>query len=315
MPSSETNIFSDLDPALQLRIMHDRGDNIPDKEIDGLLHNSTLVKELTENHTPKTMFSVWRLIALSEIPYAERLPYTQNLIQWIYKHLATPLGFSLSGNEKQFLPCYNSMLISALCRLGRAEDEEVSNAVQWIMQYQPFERGVLVTHPKIKFDRFGGCYKKIPCYISIAKAVMALIEYNHCCPNAEIDAKISQGVEYILSHQVYKRLSNDKPITKYITELSFPESYHTNLVDLLRILHRSDKLLDQRAEDAIQMVSRELTPQGGWRVSFRYKADGYRTFDKGRKPAHWLSYILHHVLDGLTVEDALWSSPYQNLSF
>ena len=107
-----------MDTALELKIGIDKGLSISRSEALQLLEQSELVKKLTRDWRDDPLFYVWRLIALSEIPYAQHLEYTCMLIDRIFEKLATPFGFSLSGDKKYFLPCYNAMLVSAMCRLG-----------------------------------------------------------------------------------------------------------------------------------------------------------------------------------------------------
>lgn len=288
------------DSALILRKMTDAGENISSETITEYLRESLLVKELTSTEVTTSLPMVWRLIALSEIPFAETLPYTVNLIEKIYKSLSTKMGFSLSGSKKQFLPCYNSMIISALCRLGRHKDKEVRHGIDWIMENQPFKRGNKIeTIDGISFTRYGGCFNKTPCYIGVVKATNSLLSYTERCKNENIRQKAYEGLEYILSHQLFKRKSSHKPITKHIMDISFPETYHTNIVDLLRLMALASVKNDPRIDDALRYIQSKTTDQKRWRISFRYKAEGYLTFDKGREPAYWVSHIISDSLNKL----------------
>lgn len=166
-----------MDAALRLKIDVDKGYEPSNEEALQCLSDSVLVGKLTSELIDKPLYYVWKIIALSEIPYAEHLPYTKDLIDRLYAKLVTPYGFSLSGDENMFLPCYNAMIVTALCKLGRSGDSEVKKAVDWINTYQPMERGVEVSIDKFRFDRYGGCFKNTPCYIGLAKSVIALHTY------------------------------------------------------------------------------------------------------------------------------------------
>lgn len=241
------------------------------------------------------MFYIWRLIALSEIPYTIHLKYTESLIDRIYDKLATPFGFSLGSDKKSFLPCYNAMLVSALCRLGRGNDTEVRIAVEWIGQYQPMERGHVLVLPGFNFTRHGGCFHATPCYINLAKSVMALLEYNKSTGCTDFDNKKDQGLEYILNQQLYKRLHSDQPITNRILDISFPESYHLNIVELVRIISEEYLMEDERTKQVKNYLT-SVKQDDGWKITYRYRADGYMVFDKGRKPGAWVSYIINKAL-------------------
>lgn len=94
-----------------------------------LLADSGLVAVLMVVFEPKSLYVVWRAIALAEIPYASALSYTKELIAYIEAHLATPRVFSLTGRETDLLPCYNAMLMETFTKWKRWDSEAVSTGV------------------------------------------------------------------------------------------------------------------------------------------------------------------------------------------
>lgn len=286
-----------MDTALQLRMDVDSGIVLPRHEALQKLQQSELVHQLTNELVEKPLFYIWRIIALSEIPHAQHLDYTKNLIDRIFEKLSTPFGFSLSGDEKNFLPCYNAMVISALCRLGHANNPQVLNAVEWINNHQPVERGKTVVIPNLKFDRFGGCFKNTPCYIGLAKSVFALFDYQKETGDTNVSPKLEQGKEYLLQHHLIKRLNSDKPITQHILDISFPESYNLNIVELIRFAGNVNILNDPRTKYAVEYLQDKKGKDKAWRVNYRYKSQGYMVFDKTHKAADWTSHIINHALN------------------
>jgi len=285
-----------MDKALELKIGIDSGLSISRGEALQLLEKSELVKRLTRDWSDDPLFYIWRLIALSEIPFAQHLEYTRMLIDRVFEKLATPFGFSLSGNEKYFLPCYNAMLVSAMCILGQSRAEPVLNGVEWITAYQPMERGLSVSIPKFNFDRFGGCFKHTPCYIGVAKSVFALFSYREATADTGVNNKLEQGKEYLLEHELVRKLSGGEPITRHIMDISFPESYHLNIVELIRFAGSASLLDDPRSQYAIRYLETKKG-KSGWTTNFRYRSNGYIAFDDGRKTGDWVTYIINHALN------------------
>jgi len=158
-----------VDTALELRIAFDRGSINCYEQAKHLLRESELVCELTSSFMKKPLYVVWRIIALSEIPYASTLEYTNQVIEYIVENLSTPDGFSLTGKASDLLPCYNAMLIEALSKLGQAETPVVQNAVEWIKKYQLFERDAAVLWEGSGIKKYGGCLKSTPCFIGVTK--------------------------------------------------------------------------------------------------------------------------------------------------
>ncbi|MBL7937208.1 MAG: hypothetical protein JNM51_15475 [Bacteroidia bacterium] len=285
-----------MDTALELKIGIDNGQIFSDKQIIDKLQKSELVAELTCDLPEKPLALVWRLICISEIPYISKLDYTQKLIDIVYEKLATPFGFSLSGDEKMFLPCYNAMIVSALCRLDRATDQQVRNAVEWINTNQPMQKGVKVEIPNLNFDKYGGCFKNTPCYIGLAKSVFALRDFKEQTNETKFDIQLKKGTTYILDHKFFKRLSKDEPITKHITDISFPETYHLNAVELLRFANKANLLSDKNSTVLRNHINKKQNKDGKWKNSFNYKADGYAVFDKDKKESEWTTHIIKQAL-------------------
>ena len=285
-----------MDAALQLKIDLENGITYSKDQILDFLQKSDLVRELMANIPHKPLPMVWRLIGLSEIPGSWHLEFTQNLIEKVYKILATPYGFSLSGDQKMFLPCYNAMIASALCRLGRAHDPEVRNALDWLNTHQPMQRGEKVEIPGFNFEKYGGCFNKTPCYIGLVKSVFALNVYKEKTGSNIFDEKLNQGTEYMLQHKFYKRISNKQPINQHITDISFPETYHLNAVELLRFATNTNLINHNSTKDLIEYLKKKQGKDGFWKSSYRYKAEGYVPFDQAGSAADWSSFIISRAL-------------------
>ena len=288
-----------MDTALKLRKLVDEGKDLKENHIMELLNVSELVKELTSSLVEKPLPAVWRIIALAEIPYAGLLDYTKKLVNYIFENLSTPSGFSLTGKEADILPCYNAMLVEALSKLGYGNYQAVQNALGWILQYQSFERNSTSSWNGKGVLKYGGCLKATPCYIGISKSVKALLYYKKSNDNsdAELQGLIDKGVNYILRHKLYNRLSNEEPINKHILDLSFPASYQLNIVELLDIATGAGYIADVSCHNALEYIRSKQTKEGQWKINNVYKAEGYISFDKRGHNGDWITYLLQKYLD------------------
>lgn len=227
-----------MDTALLLRQGIENGMSFSNEEVSNHLQSSKLVTKLTNEFKEKPLFAIWRLIALSEIPYTSTLKYTQNLIAWVVDNLFCEVGFSFTGVKEDIVPCYNAMIIEALSKLGEAESTLVQQAVQWIKDYQFFQRGGKTTWTGKGIYKYGGCLNSTPCFIGIAKTLKALIYYRNRSGlrnDVKLDTMIDEATNYIKQHHFCYRLSNGKPISKHILEPAFPASYVLSIVELLEI--------------------------------------------------------------------------------
>lgn len=280
-----------MDRALELRIKVEQEE--PIEAPFEYLNQSEIVQRYSEMTDLKPLGKIFALIGLAEIPCAEKLPFTQELIAFVNQHLATSEGFSFTGKMEEIVPCYNAMLLEAYCRLGLGESEEAQNALNWIKQYQVFDREEKTTWPHKGICKFGGCMKNVPCYIGIGKTIRALLTYQEKVDPADdkVNEMIRRGVDYMLQHKMYRRLSTDQPISPHITESMFPQSYVLSLTDLVYIIQKSQSADDPRASELLQLLHDKQTKTGGWKIDYIYKYNGYLPFDNRRKDSEWLTYL------------------------
>ena len=283
-----------MDTALVLRKKYDSGYYFSAEEIVELQRNSELLKLLTESFIEKSMFAIWRVIALSEIPYSKNSKYTQDLVAYIERYLGTANGFTLSGKETDLLPCYNGMLIEAFSKLGLSDSQYVKAGIEWIMKYQPFNRDSKSCWEGKGVLKYGGCLKKVPCFIGIVKSLKALVAYSYTINNnnnnnKEINQLIDESMKYVLKHELYKRLSTEEPINSHILDLSFPQSYQLNIVELLELAYMTGNIEDKACESGLNYILTKQKKNGSWSINHIYKGEGYLSFDKRGTDGEWLT--------------------------
>ena len=291
-----------MDSALVLRMKVDQNKEI--SEPFDYLDHSDIIKNYAKMTKLKPLGKIFALIGLAEIPYAEKLPITQELLAFVNQNLSTSEGFSFTGKLEEIVPCYNAMLFEAYCRLGLGKSSEAQNALQWIKQYQVFDRQQKTTWPHKGICKFGGCMMKVPCYIGIGKTMRALLTYQEKVdPHDEkVNALIEQGVDYMLQHNLYQRLSTGQPISPHITESMFPQSYVLSLTDLVYIIEKSQYTTDPRAHDLLQLIHQKKTKTGGWKIDYIYKYAGYLPFENRRKDSEWITYLYSPIEKSLRSE-------------
>lgn len=283
-----------MDSALVLRISYEQKELHCDDECAKLINQSDLVKKLTSDFVEHPLFAVFRIMGLSEIPFIESLPYTQKILDYTNRNIATPHGFSCLGGVKEIVPCYNAMLLEAYCRLGNALSSQAQAALSWIKNYQLFDRNQTTTWPYQGVCKHGGCLGKTPCYIGVGKTVRALVTYLECiqCKDDQAEVCLQQGLDYMLRHKMYQRLSNGKPISPHITDIMIPQSYALSLTDLIYIAGKSDLLHSPACKPLIHLAKEKQIAPKQWKVDYIYSYKGYVGFDTRRKTSEWISSLL-----------------------
>ena len=288
-----------MEPALQLAMKAERGEQVCAEMAKEALEKSPLFQQLLSPVADNTPLLLNRLTQLHEIPYAHLHP---QVIAWrdtLAANTACNGGFSLDGTDHGLLACYNAMIATILIKLHYPDQQPITNAINWILRYQNTARGQPCQWEGKGILKYGGCMKATPCYIGVVKSMLALTAYQNCYTNSahdEIAKKVEEGLEYILSHQVFKRRTDSQPITKYILKLTYPFTYKTNVVELLRLLKAHGLQNDSRCEAAKAYLMKKRHKAGHWQVHKVASPKGWVDFDLPGKPAHWLTFRIEQVL-------------------
>jgi hypothetical protein len=292
-----------MDAALELKIRQKRDGVSGYGEAQAFLGRSVLFGALVQDFEHTALNLLWRLTQLAEIPFSGHHLLVKQWLDELILSTSTSEGFSLTGKTDYILACYNAMITSLLVRLDDSCPEKIKTGISWILKYQHVNRGETSTWKGTGMQKYGGCMKNIPCYMGLVKSMIALSDYKHS-PHYQSDpgleAKLEQGLEYILNQQVYLRLSDGKPIAKYITQLTFPFTWQTNIIEILRLLQKNQKLKDARCQKAMDFLKSKQKKDGSWwaQSSHIQKSTAWIPFDPPRQRGNWITNEIHNILEG-----------------
>lgn len=288
------------DSAFSLKKAYEKGENITQKEAQKMLEQSELVNKLLETpeRSPNTFVGLrayeWRLLELSEIPFTNTLEKIQWWIELLVDKSYIQEGFSLEGKKDNLLGCHNALITTILIKMGYNDKEKIDTGINWILTYQAVERGKECKWSGSDlYTRFGGCMKSVPCYYGVIKSMIALTEYKKRYGGSKmLDDTLNQGLEYILKHRVFKRLSIDKPIEDSIILNFYPYTYKSNIIEILSLLKANGLMEDERCSDALEILKGKQRPDGLWQADTSYMKSAWIDFDIPKKPGLWISYII-----------------------
>lgn len=295
------------DPALILKKEFEQGTNVDIKKAKKLLNESELISRLLTDpkQKPNTFVGLraheWRLLELAEIPYTYTLEKVQDWLNMLIEKTFIKEGFSLTGDKDGLLSCHNAMITTILMKMNYDDKDIIDVGINWILKYQSVNRGEECEWTgKNLFTIYGGCMKKTPCFYGVVKSMITLTEYKKRFEvSKEINDKLSQGLEYILDHNVYKKLSIGEPIEPSIIINFYPYTYKTNVIEILSLLKANGLVGDERCNDAIDILRQKRRNDGYWQADTSYMKTAWVDFDKPQKPGQWISYVINNLLDGL----------------
>lgn len=293
------------DSALTLKRAYEKGDNVSIKEAKEMLNQSELVGRLLTDskQKPDTFVGLrvheWRLLELSEIPFTHTLEKAQKWLELLIDKSYIPEGFSLTGDKDGLLACHNAIITTILIKMEYDDEDKIDAGISWILDYQSIERGKECKWTGADlFTRFGGCMKKTPCFCGVVKSMISLTEYKKRFGGSkELDNKLNQGLEYILKHKVFKRLSTGKPMEPSIIENFYPYTYKSNIIEILSLLKANCLLGDERCNDAIDILKQKPHRDDLWQVDKSYMKTAWVDFDKPKKLGPWISYVIRGLVE------------------
>ena len=249
---------------------------------------SALFQNLLQAFPAQPLSRLLRLSAIAEIPYAYFHPKVRSWSEELVEQTYCGAGFSLSGEAKDLLACYNGMIVHTLLRLRSDRLEEIEKGVQWILQYQAVARGETCQWTEPGIQKYGGCMRSVLCYLGVVKSMLALSTAQSVFSHPQIPEKLHRGLEYILQHRVFFRLSEDTPITKDLGKLTFPFTYKSSVLEILRLLSENHRLDDPRCALAKDWISQRQQKDGTWKGDRFYQPKDWVPFEQSA----WITEIL-----------------------
>lgn len=290
-----------MDKALELKIKYDNNEIRNSHEAESYLNESAIYKSLQTDFDFSVLNLLWRLTQLSEIPFSSHNPIVMEWIKMLVDNTYTGDGFSLNGKNDYLLACYNGMITSILIKLNYPDNIKINKGINWITKYQNVKRGEKCDWEGAGIKKYGGCMKSTPCYIGLVKSMIALSDYKHSVYyqiDTNLESKLNDGLNYILNQKIFLRLSDNKPITREITKLTYPFSWKINIIEILRLLKSNYLLNDSRCLIAQEYLKSKQKKDGFWwnQSSNIMKNKSWIGFDKSREKGLWISNEIEKLM-------------------
>lgn len=230
----------------------------------------------------------WRLVALAElaVPLTELrvVAAARHVLDWLTHEgpvAAVPLQRSWRGSPgsttSDGLPLVHAAVhgnaLGACCRLGLGDDPRARALAEALVRWQWPDGGwncdERASGRRSSFDE------------SLATA-WGLWEYARVTGDAAAEHAAARSAELFLEHRLLYSLGTGRPsgrrrrppagrvINPRWLELRYPSYWHYDMLQVLLVLSRMDKLADPRAGDALDELERRRLPDGRWAADGRW---------------------------------------------
>ncbi|UCB42003.1 MAG: hypothetical protein JSV77_05875 [Dehalococcoidales bacterium] len=254
-------------------------------------------------YTGKYRSTVWQLIILAELAADgndERIRKSCDFILEISQD-RTSGGFSTrgsvqdGGDPSRVIPCLTGNMVWSLMRLG-CRDARVEHGIEWIARYQRFDDAEGKPPKGWPYDNHERCWGRHTCSMGVIKALKALAEIPPNTRSTEVVATIENGAEYFLRHHVHKRSHNLNRVCKpEWRRFSFPRMWHTDALEILRVLTRLG-YHDPRMQEAIDLVISKQDDQGRWTLDDTFNGSFQVNIEIKGQSSKWVTLNALRVL-------------------
>ncbi len=190
-------------------------------------------------------------------------------------------GINYWKTWKQGECCVTGMLLSMLCHF-QIEDDRIDRMVEYLISEQMPDNGW-------NCERYRGA--KHSSFHTTLSVLEGLWEYEKKTPDSDllksIQKKQEEGIEFLLSHHLYKSNRVWKAVDPKMTKLSFPPRWHFDIMRGLDYFQEKNVKWDKRMADAMDLLINKRTPEGFWKLEIKYPAKTFFEMEKVGKESRW----------------------------
>lgn len=245
-------------------------------------------------YSPKYQGTVWQIIFLAELGVDPTNERVRRGCEYLLTHsLAANNAFSASQRPvpSSALHCLNGNLLSALLRLGFAQDPRVQAALDWQAQ-------AITGQGQIDYYRSGtnapgfacGVNQGQPCGWGAAKAMKALLSIPPKQRTPAIQQAIEVGAEFLLSRDP---VVADYPYSERVSsswfEFGFPLSYWSDVLEVAAVLAQLGYGHDPRLSNALDYILSKQDRQGRWRLENTLNSRMWVSIERRGRPSKWIT--------------------------
>lgn len=260
-------------------------------------------------YSPKYTATVWQIIFLAQLGADASDSRVKAGCEYLLGHTLSKNGwFSYNGAPSSFIHCLAGNLEAALIDLGYLGDERLQVAIE---KHAGFVTGAGMAplESKDADERFysytpGPLFKCGPnagksCGWGAVKSMNAFSKVPAAERTPNLNKAIQQGVDFLLSRDPavadYPTRLGDKPSSTWF-KFSYPQGYHTDVLQNVEVLAALGLASDQRLEKALEFIQKKQDRQGRWKMENSLKSKTWADVEKKGLPSKWVTLRAIKVL-------------------
>lgn len=223
-------------------------------------------------YVPNYKSTLWTLVTLADIKADPTDTRFHKPLKVIAEHFFDKQTGIFSIGKSHFpIPCLNGNMIYLLSYFQYDQPVLINSVIDFYAQYQRFDDGDFITPTSFPYHANKSCYGKHTCYWGIVKLLKGLsfIPVNKRTTQAK--ALIKKCIDFILLHEVcYSSHNTSEFIHPSIKQLTFPNMYHSDFLEILWLLKR-EQVESPHMQRALELLKLKMAPDSTWKLERQVK--------------------------------------------
>lgn len=218
------------------------------------------------HYAPNFKSTLWTLVLLADLGLDRNDGRVRKPMSVIQEHFYDTEHRIYCLKKEHFpIPCLNGNMIYLDSYFNHDVGEKSSNAIDFFHAYQRFDDGNYAVE-KNDYCANKSCYGGHTCYWGITKILKGLSFIPMKKRNARVKRLLEKCIDFVLLHHVcYSSRNTEKPLTKRIDKLTFPNMYDSDMLEILWVLKR-EKIQSVAVERALSLLNQKRLPDGRWNL-------------------------------------------------
>ncbi|MEL7586923.1 MAG: hypothetical protein AAGU19_09430 [Prolixibacteraceae bacterium] len=218
------------------------------------------------HYVPAYKATSWTLILLADIGHDKDDVRIRKPLREIQNHFFDPVHQIFCLGKDHFpIPCLNGNMIYLDCYFNGRPGKESLKALDFFCRHQRFDDGSYL-NGKNEFCSNTSCYGKHTCYWGVIKLLKGISFIPKTFRTDAVNALMEKCIRFILLHRVcYSSHRADRIMIKGMDQLSFPNMYKSDFLEILWLLKR-EQVRSEQLYPAIDMLKSKRLPSGEWNL-------------------------------------------------
>ena len=242
-----------------------------------------LIVLLTSSH-----YTLLDLAALSISP--DNSLIRQSVHKICAEHKGPDGGVNPSESIRQSDVCINGMFLNYAAYFGEPE-AGLESIIDFILEQQMQDGGF-----NCRKNRSGARHSSLHSTLSVLEGILEYSRNGYRYRVHELERAESLSREFILRHRLFKSDHTGTVIHPELLKFSFPPRWKYNVLRVLDYFRKAQVPLDERMEDAIEVVIGKRRSDGRWPLQAEHPGSVHFHMERPREPSRWNTLIALRVL-------------------